>query len=106
MQIDEFVEIYTPLELEKWEMKQMEHSVRHKQVLGKLASNVVENSGREDTKTRKRNISPAKAAKIIQKAFEGQGSNYSTFYAVPRKQQVSSPTARSVPRRSPSKNQI
>jgi len=43
----------------------MEHSVRHKQVLGKLASNVVENSGREDTKTRKRNISPAKAAKII-----------------------------------------
>ena len=102
MQIDEFVEIYTPLELEKWEMKQMEHSVRHKQVLGKLASNVIDSTGSEN-QARKRKISPAKAAKIIQKAFEGQGSKYSTFYAVPRKQNATSPTSRSPSRRSPSK---
>ena len=103
MQIDEFVEIYTPLELEKWEMKQMEQSVRHKQVLGKLASNVIEKGSENRQERSKRNISPAKAAKIIQRAFEGQGSNYSTFYAVPRKNQQVSPTNRSPSRRSPSK---
>jgi len=37
MMIDEFVEIYTPLELEKWEMNETKDSVRHKQVIGKVA---------------------------------------------------------------------
>jgi hypothetical protein len=76
MQIDEFVELYTPLELEKWEMKQMENSSRSRLVMGKLAGSMV------DTRT----ISPSKATRIIHKAFEkGGGSSYSTFFAVPRR---------------------
>ena len=83
MMIDEFVEIYTPLELEKWELSESKESVRHKQVIGKVAQNIAENAGINPNVP---DISPQKAARIITKAFIGGSTQYSTFYAVPRKQ--------------------
>ena len=83
MQIDEFIELYTPLELEKWESKQTENNLRHKHGMGKITSSVRE-------KSPGRNMSPARASKIMHQVFSQAAqsdneSKYNTFYAVPKR---------------------
>lgn len=81
MKIDEFVELYTPLELEKFESRSKEEaSSQRNSLLGKLAGNVVN----EKTKGRYE-ISPQKAAQILKDAFASGNTKYSTCIALPRK---------------------
>ena len=77
MQLDEFIELYTPLELEKWEMKQMENNMRN-QALGTISK------GRAE-KSPQRNLSPARANQILNRAINDSGSKFNTFYAVPKR---------------------
>jgi hypothetical protein len=94
MMIDEFVEIYTPLELEKWEAKQMEGSMRHKQAFGKVVQGLAEKEVGAVP-----DISPAKAARIIKNAFVSGNTKYSTFYAVPRRTASTGASGRTTPLR-------
>ena len=90
MRIDEFVECYTPLEVEKLdERKKFENSPSRKNSLGKLGSickeYVVGDKSKQD-------ISAQKAAKIIQDTFVTGKTKFATCLAVPRK-----PTSESTP---------
>eukprot|EP00358_Blepharisma_japonicum_P001495 CAMPEP_0202951628 /NCGR_PEP_ID=MMETSP1395-20130829/32557_1 /ASSEMBLY_ACC=CAM_ASM_000871 /TAXON_ID=5961 /ORGANISM="Blepharisma japonicum, Strain Stock R1072" /LENGTH=353 /DNA_ID=CAMNT_0049659337 /DNA_START=1106 /DNA_END=2164 /DNA_ORIENTATION=- len=81
MKIDEFVELYTPLELEKFESKNKEDAnSQRNSILGKLASNIV-----NDKTGGKFEISPQKAAQILKDAFSSGNTKYSTCIALPRK---------------------
>ena len=79
MQIDEFVDIYTPLELDKLENKKTDPVNRHSSLLGKMANQAVQESlkGRAD-------VSPQKAARIIKDYFNS-GNKFATMFAVPRR---------------------
>jgi len=79
MQIDEFVDIYTPLELDKLETKKTDGATRHSSLLGKMANQAVQESlrGRAD-------VSPQKAARIIKDYFNA-GNKFTTMFAVPRR---------------------
>mmetsp|Transcript_10704 Transcript_10704/g.20824 ORF Transcript_10704/g.20824 Transcript_10704/m.20824 type:complete len:101 (-) Transcript_10704:342-644(-) len=80
MHIDEFVQIYTPLELEKVEIKRNRDYTRETTIVGKLASSVVG----ERTKG-KREMSPQRASKIIKDVLTSGKTKFATFFAVPRK---------------------
>lgn len=78
MHIDEFVQIYSPLELEKIEMKRSRDYTRETLVAGKLASSVI--GGKN-----KREMSPQRASKIIKDVISSGKTKFATFFAVPRK---------------------
>ena len=79
MSIDEFVDVYSPLELEKHEnKKKMVADAKRASILGKLGASAVERSA----EGRRSEVSPQRATKIIKDAFSGGNSNFSTFYAV------------------------
>ena len=91
MQIDEFIEIYTPIELEKQEARLIETNPAYRKIIGKLLGQHM------DPKTP---MSPQKAAKILHGTVE---SKYSSAYAVRRQSPTrpQSPEKRSPSRRSP-----
>ena len=91
MQIEEFIEIYTPIELEKQEARLIETNPAYRKIVGKLLGQHM------DPKTP---MSPQKAAKILHGTVE---SKYSSAYAVRRQSptRVVSPDRRSPSRRSP-----
>jgi hypothetical protein len=83
MRIDEFIELYTPLEVEKLdERKKFENSPARKNSLGKLGSMckvyVVSEKSKQE-------ISAQKAAKIIQESFVSGKTKFATCLALPRK---------------------
>ena len=83
MRIDEFVEFYTPLEVEKLdERKKFENGPVRNNSLGKLGSMrnlyIVTDRSRND-------LSAQKAAKIIQDTFISGKTKFATCLAVPRK---------------------
>ena len=79
--IEEFIEVYTPLELERTNARLANSVLGPKKVLGKLITSVM---GREP-------MSPKKAARIIQSAVESGSTKYGTFFGV-RKSGRSSPS--------------
>jgi hypothetical protein len=83
MRIDEFVESYTPLEVEKLdERRKFENSPSRRNSIGKLGSmcNLYLVTDRT-----KHEISAQKAAKIIQDSFVTGKTKFATCLAVPRK---------------------
>jgi len=82
--IEDFIEVYTPIELERTHAR-LASSQAPKKALGKLLSSAV-----------KEPMSPQKAAKIIATAVEKGSTKYGTFFGVrkpsPRKSSASSPT--------------
>jgi len=81
MQIDEFVDAYTVIELEKFAaIKKAESNPNRKTFMGKLASTIVN----EQTKG-KVDVSPQKAAKILQDVFVNNKPAFTTCMAIPRK---------------------
>eukprot|EP00360_Condylostoma_magnum_P001000 CAMPEP_0168315380 /NCGR_PEP_ID=MMETSP0210-20121227/11026_1 /TAXON_ID=40633 /ORGANISM="Condylostoma magnum, Strain COL2" /LENGTH=219 /DNA_ID=CAMNT_0008288165 /DNA_START=2378 /DNA_END=3037 /DNA_ORIENTATION=- len=103
MTIEEFVEVYTPLELDKLDSKTREdkHALR-KAVLGKYADSLINT----DNPT-SRDMSPTRASKLIKDALYSGNTGYATCYAVPKRvpspKRPGSPTKVSSPRRSPSR---
>jgi len=71
MQIEEFLEVYTPLELEKLSNTRSAEGLT-KKVLGKWASSVV---GKEP-------MSPQKAAKVLHSAGEKASPRFETMFGV------------------------
>lgn len=100
MLIDEFVQIYTPLELEKFEYKKREDkSTKRKAVLGKIIENSVGDKQRVKLNT---NISPQRAAKIIKETLESGNTPFATCYAVAKR--PPSPTKTPSSARSPNRS--
>ena len=83
MRIDEFVECYTPLEVEKLdERRKFENSPSRKNSMGKLGGICKEYAVGDKSK---QEISAQKAAKIIQDTFVTGKTKFATCLAVPRK---------------------
>lgn len=79
MRIDEFVNTYTPIELEKInERKSERNKPGRKALMGKVLDNIVGN------KSANKEVSNNQAVKIIQEAFTSQ-TNFSKCIVAPRK---------------------
>ena len=89
--IEDFVEVYTPIELERTHARLAQSVTGQKKALGKLMSSVVGKSP----------MSPQKAARIIASAVEKGSTKYGTFFGVrkpsPKKSTASSPTKQRTP---------
>jgi len=87
MQLEEFLEIYTPIELEKQENRLADVHPKQAKVMGKLMSNQL---------TGQTPMSPQKAASILKKSVElgGLKTSFTTAYAVrrPSPERLRSPT--------------
>ena len=105
MRIDEFVELYTPLEVEKLdERKKFENSPARKNSLGKLGSMCKVYAVSDKNK---QEISAQKAAKIIQERFVSGKTKFATCLALPRKPNPGSAAGDSTPsRRHAKKNSL
>ena len=90
MRIDEFVEAYTPLEVEKLdERKKFENSPSRRSSLGKIGNM---RKGYLVSDKSKQDLSTQKAAKIIQDSFMSGKTKFATCIAVPRKLNNGDPT--------------
>lgn len=99
MQVDEFVEIYSPIELDKFEKKQSDKAHRmRRSILGEYADHLVSKKSRE--------MSPQKSAKFLKDQMTN--GKYATCYAVRRStspaKRSSSPNKSPSPVRSPKKH--
>lgn len=92
MHVDEFVQIYTPLELEKVEMKRSRDYTRETSIVGKLASSVIGGKSKKE-------MSPQRASKIIKEVLASGKTKFATFFAVPKKK-PSSPSPKRTKNRS------
>ena len=84
MRIEEFVNTYTPIELDKIKERK---ATRNKPMRKALMSKVLEGIGKEylvSEKTSSKEISTEKTVKILQDAFSSQG-NFTRCMAVPIK---------------------
>lgn len=81
MLIEEFIEIYTPIELEKLENRQYEDkNAMRKAVISKITDTLTDKS-----KTFRNDISPLKAKNIIKDHFGSTNSSYTTCYGVTKR---------------------
>lgn len=96
MHLDEFVQIYTPLELEKADMKRGRDYTRETAVVTKLASTAIGGKG-------KREMSPQRASRIIKDVLTTGSTKFATFFAVPRKK-APSPSPKKLKTRTPNES--
>lgn len=86
MQIDEFVDTYSVIELEKFAaMKKAEANPNRKVFMGKLASSLGKVYLVSEQTRGKVDVSPQKAAQILKDVFVNNKPAFTTCMAIPRK---------------------
>ena len=92
MRLEEFVQVYTPLEMGKLQTTHERRRLLKSELLNRLAA-----SSHAERKSGRLEMSPQRAAKIIKEFMEEGGEQFATCFAIPRRTASPSKSQRTRP---------